>query len=114
MLVDSLWILVTKIATARLVEDHALFARVMLRSTLTYVVLTLNAFAAEIVAVGPSLSPLYPAHLCDFDQSPRLRDQPLRYSTTASSNRDLWLYDALEREQSTILSQSNTYSQCQC
>lgn len=114
MLVDFLCILVIKVATARLVEDRAVSARVMLRNTLTNVVLTLNAIAAEIVSVGPSLSPLYPAHLRDFDQSPGLRDQPLRYSNTASRNRDFRIYDALEREQNTISSQSNTESQCQC
>lgn len=114
MLVDFLCILVIKVATAGLVEDHAVYARVMLRNALTNVVLTLNAIAAEIVAVGPSLSPLYPAHLRDFDQSPGLRDQPLRRSNTASRNRDFRIYDALEREQITISSQSNTESQCQC
>lgn len=63
MLVDSFCILVTKVATTRLMEDHAMYARVVLRKTLTNVVLPLNAIAAEIVAAGPCLSPLYPAHL---------------------------------------------------
>lgn len=98
--------LVTKVATTRLMEDHAMYARVVLRKTLTNVVLPLNAIAAEIVAAGPSLSPLYPAHLCHFDQSPSLRNQPLRYSNTASSNRDFWFIDACITDQagSTFLS----------
>lgn len=114
MLVYSFCILVTKVAPTRLMEDHAMYARVVLRKTLTNVVLPLNAIAAEIVAVGPRLSPLYPAHLWHFDQSPGLRDQPLRYSTTASRNRDFWFEHALEREQNICSNQSNTDCQCQC
>ncbi len=85
----------------------------MLRKTLTNVVLPLNAIAAEIVAVGPCLSPLYTAHLWHFDQSPGLRNQTLRCSTTASSNRDFWFDHALEI-QNICSNQSNADCQWQC
>ncbi len=85
----------------------------MLRKTLTNVVLPLNAIAAEIVAVGPCLSPLYTAHLWHFDQTPGLRNQTLRCSTAASSNRDFWFDHALEM-QNICSNQSNADCQWQC
>lgn len=98
-LAHSFRISVFEVTMAGLVQNHAVYARAVLRKTLTDVVLTLNAIAAKSVAVGSGLSPLYSAHLGHFDKSTSLRGKPLRRSPAPPSDRNFWFFHALDRDQ---------------